>query len=130
MIEQQWQHQQFRRRTDGVEPCRPWRIRPQRSNHRERKQRNRKAQIGRFSDCRKTFTSINGTIERMNTAAKIATSVVDQGSETAIKMTKISAVAAQATGSRHRLASNAATDSLATALTPCPRARDRQARSC
>src|SRR6266436_5464333 len=89
-----------------------------------------KAQIGRFSDCRKTFTSITATTERMNTAAKIATSVVDQGSETAIKMTKISAVAAQATGSRHRLASNAATDSLATALTPCSRARDRQARSC
>src|SRR6266446_6621581 len=89
-----------------------------------------KAQIGRFSDCRKTFTSINGTIERMNTAAKIATNVVDQGSETAIRMTKTSAVAAQATGSRQRFTSHATADSLATAVMPCSRARDRQARSC
>src|SRR5712692_10808538 len=89
-----------------------------------------KAQIGRFNDCRKALRSRNGAIETIDAAAKIATSVVDQGSETAIRMTKISAAVAQAAGSRHRLTSNAITDSLATALTPCLRVRDRQAMSC
>src|SRR5207244_10612002 len=88
-----------------------------------------KAQIGRFSDCRKDFRSRNGAIAITDAAAKIATSVVDQGSATAIRMTKISAAIAQAAGFRHRLSSSASTDSLATALTPCPLARDRPARS-
>src|SRR6266849_8350846 len=86
-----------------------------------------KAQIGRFNDCRKALRSRNGAIETIDAAAKIATSVVDQGSETAIRMTKISAAVAQAAGFRHRLASNAAIDSPATVLTPCSLARDRRA---
>src|SRR5260370_569504 len=77
------------------------------------------AQIGRFSDCRKAPTPRNGHIATSNAAAKIATSEVDQGSETAIRMTNISAVVAQAAGSRHSLHNNAGTDSFATALTPC-----------
>src|SRR5258708_40124361 len=82
-----------------------------------------RAQIGRFSDCRKALTSRNGHIATSNAAAKIATSDVDQGSENAIRMANISAVVAQAAGSRHSLHSNAATDSFATALTLCLRAR-------
>src|ERR1700738_2401456 len=54
------------------------------------------AQIGRLSDCRKALTSRNGTMLTSNAAAKIATSEVDQGSETAIRITNISAVVAQA----------------------------------
>jgi hypothetical protein len=58
-----------------------------------------------------------------NAAAKMATSDVDQGSETAIRMTNISAVLAQAAGSRHSLHNNSSTDSFATALTLWLRAR-------
>src|ERR1700738_2587097 len=81
------------------------------------------AQIGRLSDCRKALTSRNGTMLTSNAAAKIATSEVDQGSETAIRMTNISAVVAQAAGSRHSLHNNATPDSFATPLTPCLHAR-------
>ena len=81
-------------------------------------------QIGRFSDCRKALTSRNGAIETSNAAAKIATSDVDHGSETAIRMAKISTVVDQAAGSRHSRHNSAGTDSRATALTPCLRARD------
>jgi hypothetical protein len=48
----------------------------------------------------------------------------DQGSETATRIAKTSTVADQAAGFRHSRHSNAGTDSLATALTPCLRARD------
>jgi hypothetical protein len=83
-----------------------------------------RAHIGRFSDCSKALTSRNGAIETRYAAAKIATSVVDHGSERAIRIAKISTVVDQAAGSRHSLHNSAGTDSLATALTPCLRARD------
>ena len=81
------------------------------------------AQIGRFSDCRNALTSRNGDIETSNAAAKIATSVVDQGSDKAIRIAKMSEVVDHAAGSRHRRHNDAGTDSLATALTLCLRAR-------
>src|ERR1700719_3155615 len=88
-----------------------------------------KAQIGRVNDCRKALRSMNGAVATIEAAPKIPTSVVDHGSETAIRMKKISAAVAQAAGFCHRLAGNVASDSLATVLTPCSLARDRQAMS-
>jgi hypothetical protein len=70
------------------------------------------------------LTSKYGAMQTRNPAAKIATNVVDQGSETAIRVAKTSAVAAHAAGSRHRADNSAVTDGFATALTPCLRARD------
>src|SRR5436190_4247649 len=75
--------------------------------------------IGRFNDCRNAFRSRNGTSETRNPDAKIATSVVDQGSEAATRIAKTSDVADHADGSRHSLHSNAGTGSFANALTPC-----------
>ena len=87
-------------------------------------------QIGRFSDCRNALTSRNGATETRNAAAKIATSVVDHGSETAIRIAKISAEVDHAAGSRHRRRIDAGSDCLATALTPGLRVRARPAMSC
>src|ERR1700686_2476535 len=78
-----------------------------------------RAQIGRFSDCSKDLTSRDGAVVTRNAVAKIATSDVDQGSETAGRMAKMSAAAAHAAGSRHRLHNSAPMDSPATALTIC-----------
>ena len=42
MINQQRQHQQFGGRPNGIKPRAPWRIGPQRADHRQRKQRDRR----------------------------------------------------------------------------------------
>ena len=91
MIEQHRQHQQFRGRADRIEPRAPWRVRPQRSDGRQRKQRDRhRADRTLQRSAGKPSTSRNGSIVTSAATAKIATSDVDQGSESAIRMTKIS----------------------------------------
>jgi hypothetical protein len=72
----------------------------------------------------KALASRNGPIETSKAAAKIETSMVDQGSVTAIRIAKTSEVTDHGAGSRHRRHNSAGTDSFAITLTPCPHARD------
>jgi hypothetical protein len=80
--------------------------------------------MGRFSNCRKPLASRNGPIETSKAAPKIDTSEVDHGSATPIRIAKTSEVVDHAAGSRHRRRTSAGTDSFATVLTLCLRARD------
>ena len=57
-------------------------------------------QIGRFSDSRKRLRSSVGATAISQMIAKMPTSDVDQGSESAIRTATISAVLAHAAGSR------------------------------
>src|SRR4051795_716358 len=75
--------------------------------------------IGRFKDCRNALKSRNGASETRNADAKIATSVVDQGSEAATRIAKTSDVVDHVAGSRHDLHNDARADCFAKALTPC-----------
>src|SRR3954464_1563193 len=78
-------------------------------------------QIGRFNDCSNALRSRNGASETRNADAKIATSVVDQGSEAATRIAKTSDVVDHAAGSRHNLDNKAGADFFDHALTRCLR---------
>ena len=65
------------------------------------------AEIGRFSDAMNAAASTVGSITSTVTTAKIPTSEVDHGSDSASSTTKISAVVIQAAGSRHRFNNSA-----------------------
>src|ERR1700722_11140826 len=82
------------------------------------------AQIGRLSDSINALTSSVGTTVTSHTAEKMPTSEVDHGSESAISTAQISAVFAQATGSRQTGSAGLGDEVAAPMLTPCLRARD------
>ena len=100
-----------------MKPCTPWRRRPERSDDRERKQRDRQNDIRRFKDCRKAFASKKGAIVTIAATVKIAVSDVDQGSARATRMKQISVALTQAAGSRHSRHNSAPADSRATVFT-------------
>src|SRR3954469_22512193 len=56
---------------------------------------------GRFNDCSNALRSRNGARETRNADAKIATSVVDQGSEAATRIAKTSDVVDHAENSKN-----------------------------
>src|SRR5579864_5668552 len=66
------------------------------------------AQIGRFNDCRNALRSRNGIFAATIAAAKIATSDVDHGSDSASRIARMSFAVIQAAGSRQRRAIAAA----------------------
>ena len=59
-------------------------------------------QIGRRNDRAKALTSRNGTMETRSAAAKIATSDVDHGSASAVRMAKTSAIVVHSDRSVYR----------------------------
>ena len=101
MIEQPRQHQQLEGGTDGVKPRAPCRVRPERADEQPgRPARAASSRSAVSAIARRPASPSPTPRRRASTSTKIATSDVDQGSVSAARIAKMSAIVVHSARSR------------------------------